>query len=64
MNLLSLDKTDSINKPNLLDGEASEKPFHGWSTTHKSNEPEYYKYYLIVSKLIAKVIDLDKLLEG
>ena len=27
------------------------------------DEPKYYKYYLIVSKLIAKGIDIDKLLE-
>ena len=32
-----------------------------WSKIHKSNE--CYKYYLIASKLKAKVIVLDKLLE-
>ena len=56
-----IDKTDSINKSNLLDGEASAKPFYGWS--HKSDEPVYFKYYLIVSKIKAKGIDIDKLLE-
>ena len=43
-------------KSNPIDGEASAK-------THKSNESEYYKSYLLLSKLKAKGVDIDKLLE-
>ena len=57
-------KSDSIDgeawskthKSNKTDGEA-------WSKTHQSNESKYYKSYLILSKLIAKCIDIDNLLE-
>ena len=47
---------NEFNKSNTIDGEASAK-------THKSKESEYYKSYLILSKLKAKGIDIDKLLE-
>ena len=49
-------KSITIDMSDSKDGEA-------WSKTHKSNEPEYYNYYIIVSELIAKCIDIDKLLE-
>ena len=34
-----------------------------WSETHKSDEPEYYQFYLMICKLKANGIDVDKYLE-
>ena len=34
-----------------------------WSETHKSDEPDYYKCYIMICKLKAKGIDVDKFLE-
>ena len=45
-----IDKSDSKDKSDSIDGEASAKPFHGWSQTHKSNYSEYFISYLILSK--------------
>ena len=57
--LESFSKIKPVNefiKSNAIDGEA-------WTKSHKSNEPEYHKCCRIVSKLIAKGVDIDKLLE-
>ena len=56
-------KPNIIDKSESIDGEASAEPFHGWSKTHKSNESVYYKSNVTLSKLKAKCIDIDKLLE-
>ena len=67
-NKLKIDKSDSIDKPNTIDKsntiyKSDSIDGEAWSKTHKSNESEYYKSYLILSKLKARGIDIDKLLE-
>ena len=49
-------KSNIIDKSNPIDRDA-------WSKNHKSNETDYYKSYLIPSKLKTKGMDIDKLSE-
>ena len=57
-----IDKYNPIDKSNLID--KSNSTFESNSSLEVNpNEPKNYKCYFIVIKLIAKGIDIDKLLE-
>ena len=59
VNLLSLKSNFFVDKSNSSFESIS--ALVSVEDSHK--EPKYYKYYRIVSKLIAKVIDIDELVE-